>query len=561
MNAYVLPPRRLSRVVPLKLTCMAMLVVLLATANAAAQIAKPDVNGGGGGGGSWVATVVGVSSSGSPSTYGSPVTLTVEIAPSTCGPNAYATVYDNGTSIGTVTFNSWGDGSLTTSSLDGGTNTITATFSGNIVGTTTCLAETSPPITQVVNPSTSVVYPLYKVVSIVYDAPGDKSQNGYTDSTTDGTRTSTGSNYTAGTPLTYSFGGSFLGFGGGTSVTFGVAATVGNSSEFTETFTNASTISNASTKNAIDHNQDLFVVWTNPAVSMTQTGSNSVTYSMGDQSLANGDVEPTELLEVYPEPMLGANGQTTLSLSALAPQWDELDNSFDLPGLAAICANNSLYQQQLAYDIANPGSQAGNYCTAANQCGCAPSDFNGPHGKLADGETAILAADPLLGAGPTVDPMSLNGSSNQSCGIDSNGYLVTPSSGADCHYLPVPTDKGSLYQRTAQLIGPTCQGCNNPPNQVLLDDSNMSTQTFTTSETTSVKYSWGVGVPIGSWSGNSFFSWTNSQSSGEINGYANSMQATFNSDEIDCYETIPIEYDTEYHTFVFWQPPGNSSCM
>lgn len=57
------------------------------------------------------------------------------------------------------------------------------------------------------------------------------------------------------------------------------------------------------------------------------------------------------------------------------------------------------------------------------------------------------------------------------------------------------------------------------------------------------------------------FSWTDSQSSGQINGYDNSMNATFSSDELDCYETIPIEYDTEYHTFVFWQPPGNSSCM
>ena len=59
MNERSSAPRRtLSRIIPLKLTCLAILSVLSLAANAAAQSAQPDVNGGGGGGGSWVAPVV-----------------------------------------------------------------------------------------------------------------------------------------------------------------------------------------------------------------------------------------------------------------------------------------------------------------------------------------------------------------------------------------------------------------------------------------------------------------------------------------------------------------------
>lgn len=56
-----------------------------------------------------------------------------------------------------------------------------------------------------VNPA--IAYPKYKVTSIIYDAPGNRSVNGFVNSTTDGTRTSVGSNFETGSSTTYSYGG------------------------------------------------------------------------------------------------------------------------------------------------------------------------------------------------------------------------------------------------------------------------------------------------------------------------------------------------------------------
>src|SRR5207302_1532491 len=59
--------------------------------------------------------------------------------------------------------------------------------------------------------SVGVLYPKYQIQSIIYAAPGNRSSNGFTSSTTNGSTTSVGSSFQAGDTLTYSVSGGFLG--------------------------------------------------------------------------------------------------------------------------------------------------------------------------------------------------------------------------------------------------------------------------------------------------------------------------------------------------------------
>ena len=155
-----------------KLFFVMMLACLASCAQVAqTQGAQPNGNGGGGGGGLTVIPEISVSSSGTPSSYGSNITLTAYVDPALCAPNAIATFYNNGSTIGSSHFSSNGSvgtATLTISSLAVGTQYLTANFGGNIVGTTTCDARTSPVFTQVVNQATPTVSAWPTAGSITY---------------------------------------------------------------------------------------------------------------------------------------------------------------------------------------------------------------------------------------------------------------------------------------------------------------------------------------------------------------------------------------------------------
>lgn len=277
----------------------------------------------------------------------------------------------------------------------------------------------------------------------------------------------------------------------------------------------------------------MFLVWLNPAVSMTPTGQDSDIYSIGTQTNASGDLEPVDQVEVYASAMqANTNNQTTVPVYALEPQWDPSTQQYYLPGLASICAN------------LNTSEYNSFTCTQGDQCGCQPSDF-----------TEILAEDAILGYGPTDNPLGADTSGATTC-----GQLPSTSSSSKCRYLPVPTSTGSSTQLTELLAGPSCQTCNTPVNSVTLSDSTMATQTYNESFSYGVEYSWKANLTVAGWGGGVSFKWTDNESSGQLNGHANTMNGTFSSNTVDCYEDIPIFYDTLYHTYVFWQPSGNSSC-
>jgi hypothetical protein len=130
--------------------------------------------------------------------------------------------------------------------------------------------------------------------------------------------------------------------------------------------------------------------------------------------------------------------------------------------------------------------------------------------------------------------------------------------------VPVPVAAGSTTQVTELLEGPNTVGGNVPVNTFSQTDSTQTTQTLTETDSYTVTFSekssfmfLGTGV---SFENADQWTWTNSESTGKINGSANEMTVTLSSSTVGCEQEIPIFEDTVYHTFVFQQPAGNTSC-
>jgi hypothetical protein len=385
-----------------------------------------------------------------------------------------------------------------------------------------------------------VIYPKYQVLSIIYSTPGNESSNGFTNTETDGDTVSVGSSFASGVTTTFSVSGGFLGLGSTLSWSFGASATTGNSTAVTDTISDATGIANASpgsgASNAINHHEDLFILWLNPAVQVTQEGLKGVVYSVGTQTQTTGDPSPgkseiQDQLEVFAQAMMAnASGATTVPVAILEPQ--TVDGQ-TLPGLANICANLKT-SEYLAKT-----------CTLADQCGCAPSDF-----------AQILAQDPLLNYSSTESPLNADSSGTTVC--------ADPTTTSKCRYVPVPVAAGSTTQVTELLEGPNTVGGNVPVNTFSQTDSTQTTQTLTETDSYTVTFSekssfmfLGTGV---SFENADQWTWTNSESTGKINGSANEMTVTLSSSTVGCEQEIPIFEDTVYHTFVFQQPAGNTSC-
>lgn len=378
------------------------------------------------------------------------------------------------------------------------------------------------------------VYPKYKIESIIYAAPGNKSSNGYTNSTTNGATTTIGQNFTSSETTSFSSGLGFSIFGVMIGTTegfsFGSSSTNGNSAAFTETFTSAMGVSNSSgsTSNVMSHQQDLFVLWLNPAVTLIQDGTNLVAYGVGPQTQNNqpgGPAEAMDFVEITAESMMpNASGATTVPVAILQPQ----GANGNLPGLANICAN---------LISGYPAS-----CTLANQCGCVPSDF-----------APILSQDPLLNFTSTESPLNANTSGSASC--------TNPSASASCRYVPVMISKGSSVQVTETLQGPTCTGCNFSGNSFTQTDATSTTETLNESSSYTTGSSIAVSLPPSFTLTNSNqFTWTSLESTGKTNGVTNSAAVTLSSNTVGCSEPILIFEDSVYHTFVFQQPAANNSC-
>jgi hypothetical protein len=388
--------------------------------------------------------------------------------------------------------------------------------------------------------ATNVFDPAYQLVSIIYDAPGNKSSDGYTDTTTDGTTTTIGNSFTYGQNITFNEGIKAFGSGGGASESFGVSDTTFSSTAFQETFTDGTGVANASQSfnpDAINHNLDLFLIWLNPQVTVVGIPPTPSDYSVGVQPTANGETPLPDIVEVpaiVMEP--NAAGITTVPPGTLNRQLDPETGQYT-PGLAAICKN-------LITSEYNAGT-----CTLADQCGCTPADF-----------APILQQDPLLyynGLSKPISPYPNTASPllADTSGESACGTLPTNSSDK-CRYVPVPSAPGSTIPETTTLAGPSCVGCNNNPNTFQQGENQSTTKTLGESTTETVKFSVKGGTPLFSVTEEYSWSWTQSESTGTTTGTGVQLTVTLNSATVGCEQSIPVYEDTVYHTFVFQQPAG-----
>jgi hypothetical protein len=398
--------------------------------------------------------------------------------------------------------------------------------------------------------------PAYRVTSILYAPPGNKSQDGYTNTTSAGTTTTIGSSFTHGSSVTMGSGFKAFGLGVNASETFGTSSTSSNSAAFQETYTNATGVANQSSStaaDAINHNNDLFLIWLNPELTVFGNETNPVSYNVGIQPLADGTTPQPDIVEVYASAMeANAVGVTTVPASIL--NQITTPSGQNTPGLASICKN--LIQAEYA---------AGT-CSLSDQCGCTAADF-----------LPILQTDPLLFLNglsnpispypATTSPLAADGPNQTVCGT----LPVTP--GSNCRYVPVPSEIGSTQQEGVTLEGPNTVGGNNPTNTFMQGENTQTTYTLsgqnqtTVNQTVSVSFNTPTSPSPASFSiGDTFgltktMTWIDSQGVATVNSLASALSVTLSSSTVGCAQenNIAVFEDTIYHTFVFQQPPNDPS--
>jgi hypothetical protein len=421
---------------------------------------------------------------------------------------------------------------------------------------------------------TTLMGPAYKVTSIIYAPPGNKSQDGYTDSTTDATTTTIGSSFATGQTITTTLGFSVPQIGGITaSQSFATSSTSSNSAAFQESFTNATGVANQSNSgapDAINHNNDLFVIWLDPEIVAfgDATAPGPVGYAVGVQPLSNGTVPLPDIVEVAASAMeANPAGMTTVPAGTLNQEPNASGNL--VPGLASVCKN---------LKTAEYATQS---CTLADQCGCTPNDF-----------LPILQQDPLLffqglsnpitPYSSTTSPLVANVSDAQICGV------LPVVAGSNCRYVPVPSSIGSLQQEGVTLQGPDDSGGNNPVNSFQQGENTQTTDTLggqtQTQVTQSISLSLSVptgnvcntcglpsmpggkGTPLAgtgtvAWGASKTMTWTDMQSIGHASASGTTLAVSLSSATVGCVQNgnIDVFEDTIYHTFVFQQPPGDPS--
>jgi hypothetical protein len=394
------------------------------------------------------------------------------------------------------------------------------------------------------NLGTNSFNPSVQVVSILYTPPGDKSTSGYTNATTNGTTTSVGSSFQQSYGIEFSGGTDFEVFNGGGSIGYKWTTQTGNTTSYQTTLTNqAGLTALANTRNQYNPNHldmpnrlwDTFALLLNPLITtVSDDADNILGYSAGIRPIDSlGSETQADIVQPVATDMInGTIYQATLNPRPL-PSVGGV--TYYVPGLASICKN--LIQSEY-----NNGT-----CTLADQCGCQKSDFS-----------TVLAQDALLrwnSNSLTANPMP--GYESPVDADTSGSACMNPNSSLSCRFIPVPVSSTNPAPQIVELNYANA-------NSFTQTDSTSTSKTFQEQQSYTISlseyFSWKIVANFKLTETNSW-TWTDTESTGEINGTANAMNINLQTDNPGCDELNYVYEDTRYHTFVVQSPQNVSACL
>ncbi len=165
------------------------------------------------------------------------------------------------------------------------------------------------------------------VLTILYAPPGNASTVEFDQSNSEGTTTSGSDTFAKGTSLTFTAKGGILGTGADASASFGASLSTQSNNSFQITATSTEGEQIKSVSDNVDHTQDRFFLLLNPWVTVTQTGFDTGTYTVGTK-----DGEPMDIIDV---------AVAELQNPGLIPPGklgNQTIGGFVLPGLSSLCA-------------------------------------------------------------------------------------------------------------------------------------------------------------------------------------------------------------------------------
>jgi hypothetical protein len=339
-------------------------------------------------------------------------------------------------------------------------------------------------------PNWVVVQPKYYVVELLYAPPGNTSSAGFTNSTTQSTMTSVGSNFQSGTSEAFQVS---LGFGGDRYTygqSSGTSSTTSSTSAFSESLQTSTGSTLKSIENPIDHTQDQFWLLLNPEIAIVQTSTNSVSYGMSTINNEYPDIVNLNVAEML--------NPSLIPLSVLETQTDPTTGG-PLPGLKNICA------------LPLPDNQ----CTSANACGCVASDFS-----------VIVGLDELR-SNPNQNPVT----------VDTNRFKYVSTitlEGPACSTCDPVTNTYAITDST------------------LASETTGYSQAYSVAYSAGTTVSSPLGIASVSDTFTQSFQWTDSISFGSSNGTAHAETVTLGTSGVSCYQQYDVYQDGVFHTFAYY---------